>query len=184
MEDINIIAKKWKYVDKQFCSEVLELTDNSIEYPNLTKLTARVEALQSDICKPSCPSQFKDCKCYRSQILTPDKTNDVFCGMVKDGFAFACPESCCTGGFGCSEPDRKGEDVDGYPQIPEGDIIELEDSTVSGKLSPGAIAGIIIGVLFFIAFVSFLVMKYRSNAKDIQLKSSNYSKIQDGGNPD
>lgn len=133
MEDINIADKKWKYVDKQFCNEVLTLADrpeyeqNSDQYPKLTKLVERVEAMQSGICKSSCPSRFKKCKCYKSQNLTHDKTNDVFCGMVQDGFTFACPEICCTGGSGCSEPARKGEDASAYEQIPEGEIIELED---------------------------------------------------------
>tara|TARA_B110000858_G_C17754925_1_gene451592 strand:- start:434 stop:955 length:522 start_codon:yes stop_codon:yes gene_type:complete len=173
MEDININTKKWKYIDKKFCSEVLELADksayedNSEEYPNLTKLVERVEAMKSDVCKSNCPSKFKNCKCYRSQILTPDKTNDVFCAMIQDGFAFACPESCCTNGAGCSEPDRRGEDVGEYEQIPEGDLIDLEDVvdlTDSGKLSQEAIVGIIVGVLFFAGFMG-LFINSRSKSK-------------------
>lgn len=174
MEDINIDIedKKWEYVDKQFCSEVLTLADrpeyeeNSDRYPELTKLVERVEAMQSDICKPSCPSVFKDCKCYRSQILTSDKTNDVFCGMVQDGFAFACPESCCTGGSGCSEPARKGEDAGDYEQIPEGELIELEDvledESSSFKFKPWHILLMVIGGLIIFGLLRFLVSKYRS----------------------
>lgn len=170
MDDINnldVTDKKWKYVDKQFCSEVLTLADtpayedNSDAYPSLQKLVKRVEQMEKDVCNSSCPSMFKNCKCYRSQNLTPDKTNDVFCAMIQDGFVFACPESCCTNGSGCSEPARRGRDASEYPQIPEGELIDLEDavdSTESGKLSPGAIAIIVINVIIFVAILGGIII--------------------------
>ena len=175
MEDINISEKKWKYTDKQFCGEVsaLQIKDtdedgtpdfdeNTGAYPNLAKLVERKEQMKKDICKSECPKQFKDCQCYTPKSPTPDKPHDVFWAMVKDGFAFACPESCCTEGAGCVEPGRTESENDA-PEIPEGSeeitVEESEEATSKSKtLKPEEWVAVAFAVAFGIAMIILAVV--------------------------
>lgn len=145
MEDINISNKRWKYTDKQFCGEVAALqkkdtnddgtpdfVENSEAYPNLIKLVERKEQMKKDVCNSECPTQFRDCKCYKTDTSSKDGTNNVHCAMVQDGFAFACPETCCNEGLGCPEPGRTLAENDA-PEVPPGS----EPVTVGEALAVG-----------------------------------------------
>lgn len=185
MSDINPTNKKWKYTDLDFCKSVdkkleeeeeTNFVDNSEGFPNLTAIVQRKKQMEKDVCSVCDETRFKNCKCYKNPTPSPDKTNDVFCGMISDGAYYACPEKCC-GDDGCREPDRDGEPVTApevQPDISEEQSSDTGDDETSLIEDMSTIdifewlliilsVGIVVGALAYGGYLMYKSSKKKSN---------------------
>ena len=182
MSDINFQDTKWKYIDKQFCDEVKELSNMTEfknkpnNFPELKKLVAKKNDMEKDICSTkNCPTS--SCKCYYSSQLTEDGYNNVLCGtkIGNTNIIAACPENCCRNGKGCPEPKRGGDD---YPIETVEKVKTIEDIEKETTIKGDDWLTISIGIFLFLLFGIFIYKSYKTNG----LKNSIVGSSENGGN--